>query len=184
MKAGAWTSVGAVITAAASSACCWLPLVALGLGLGAGGVAAMLERFRWPLIVISAALIGLGFYLNYRPEAECAPDGSCPPQRPRLRRFNRAVLWISAILVIGFAVFPEFTAALTYGPRPALRAAFADSAAGALAVGGKTCAGCEIGDSTRAPGQVVRLSSDAADLRVAFNRDTGSVRIVALLSPT
>ena len=152
LKAGLWASIGSVAVAAA---CCWLPLVAVGLGLGAGGAAALLEPYRGWFLGAAAALLGIGFYFDYRREEPCAPDGSCPPQRPLLRRVNRVVLWSSAALVVGFALFPEITRVLA------------------------TRTG------TSAAGQgLVRLSSDARELRDAFNRDRGSMRLVALLSPT
>ena len=155
LKAGLWASIGSVAVAAASSACCWLPLVAVGLGLGAGGAAALLEPYRGWFLGAAAALLGIGFYFDYRREEPCAPDGSCPPQRPLLRRVNRAVLWSSAALVVGFALFPEITRLIS-------------TSTGTFA----------------SAQQLIRLSADAHELRDAFNRDLGSVRLVALLSPT
>ena len=43
--------------AAASLACCGLPLAAVGLGLGAGGAAVFLERYKWDCIGTAAVLL-------------------------------------------------------------------------------------------------------------------------------
>jgi len=89
MKGSFWAPVGSVVAAIASSACCWVPLGAAALGLGMGGTAVLLERYRLPLMVLSVALIGLGFYLNYRPQRECAPDDPCAVPDARWRRLSR-----------------------------------------------------------------------------------------------
>jgi len=160
VRTGAWASNGSVAMAAASSACCWLPLVAAALGLGAGGAAAVLERYRWVFLGVASVLLCFGYYLNYRREEPCVSDGSCPPQRSRLRMINRILLWSSAALVVIFALLPELRAAaccqLRRVPIPA----------------------------TRPSRPLSRLSRDGRELRDAFNRDVGSVRLVALLSPT
>ncbi len=143
MKARVWTVAGSVVVAAVSSACCWLPLVTVGLGLGAGGAAAALDRYRWLFLGVAAALLGVGFYLNYRRGADCAPDGSCPPRRPWFRSLNRAALWVSAAFVVGFAMFPEIAAVTSRGSRPSEVSSSSDSAIVVLRVGGMSCAACE-----------------------------------------
>lgn len=162
MKMRVLASIGSVAIAAASSACCWLPLVAVGLGLGAGGAAMMLDRYRWIFLVLASVLLAVGFYLNYRRDDPCDPDGSCPPERQRFRVANRAVLWSSAGLVAIFALLPEVTAVISRGAR--FRPSGPDAA-------------------TSLP-MPVRISTDGHELRDAFNRDAGSVRLVVLLSPT
>jgi copper chaperone CopZ len=239
LRKNAWAPLGAVVLAAASSACCWLPLLALGGGIGLGSAAIMLERYRWILFGAAAVLIGLGFYLNYRREDACAPDGSCPPGSTRLRTINRLVLWPCAALVVLLALFPQVITAFAPAPRVISSGARAPSHTIVLDVGGMTCADCEVpveralqtlpgvravkadagsgrvamdfygaapadslvraklgragyqllgtedrAPASRDPASVTRLMSDARELREAFNRDIGTVRIVALLSPT
>jgi hypothetical protein len=53
-------------------------------------------------------LLAVGFYLNYRRVAHCAPGGSCPPRRAAGTRFARAMLWLSTVMVIAFALLPEY----------------------------------------------------------------------------
>ncbi len=106
MRSGILAAAGAVVSAMAASACCWLPLVLLGTGFSAAGVGLYLERYRALFLVAAGLLLALGFYLNYRPQAACLPDGSCLPSNPSARRANRLMLWISMALVAAFALFP------------------------------------------------------------------------------
>ena len=143
MKAGVWASVGSVAMAATSSACCWLPLVAVGLGLGAGGAAAMLERYRGVFLGAATVLLGIGFYFNYRRDPRCAPDGTCLPEHSALTTANRIVLWVSAVVVVLFSLFPQIRAAFPAGGRSTPAVALVDLTSVVLDVGGMTCATCE-----------------------------------------
>ena len=158
MKSAWPAALASVAAAAASSACCWLPLSAVVFGIGVGGAGAGFERFRWPLLAISIGLLGIGWWLNERAaRAACAPDGSCPPAGRRLRAFNRVVLVFGAVGVTLFATLPEILGAIASRP-----------------LAGET--------GVRRP--VQRLSAEFPELRDAFNRDQGAVRLVVLLSPT
>lgn len=158
MKSAWPAALASVAAAAASSACCWLPLAAVVFGIGAGGAGAVFERFRWPLLAVSVALLGIGWWLNERAaRAACAPDGTCPPAGARLRAFNRVVLVICAVGVALFAALPEILGAIASRP-----------------LAGET--------GTRRP--VQRLSAGFPELRAAFDRDQGAVRLIVLLSPT
>ena len=142
MKAGLWTAGGSVLSAAASSACCWLPLVLVATGFSAAGAAAFFERFRFLFLAAALILLVLGFFLNYRPRrANCGPDGSCPTPGRRLLRFNRLMLWVSAPLVVAFALFPQYAAGLL-GAGGATEAS-AETRRLVLDIRGMTCAGCE-----------------------------------------
>ena len=177
MKAGVWASIGSVVVAAASSACCWLPLLTVGLGLGAGGAAVTLDRYRWLFLGVAALLLGVGFYLNHRREAPCAADGSCAPQRPLLRTFNRVVLWSSAVLVAVFAGFPELTAAIPKGRGSAAGRGALDSTVVVLEVGGMTCAACQVPveQALRGVSGVRMVHADAVRGRVALAVESGAI---------
>ena len=105
-------SAGAVAIAAAimASACCWLPLVLLGIGVSAAGLSKFIVGARWVFVVIAVAALGFGFYFSYRRKAACAPGEICAPSG--LARFNRVMLWVSAVLVLAFATFPYYSAPL------------------------------------------------------------------------
>lgn len=106
MKKDVLASAGAVASALASSACCWLPLLLFGLGASGVGIAALFARFRFVFLGSAAGLLALAFYLNYRRQEVCRPDGSCVAIGRRTRRVTRAVLWVSTVLVVTFALFP------------------------------------------------------------------------------
>jgi len=169
-----------VLAAAASTACCWLPLLALGGGLTGVGLAASLERFHSLLVIAAILFLSVGFWLSYGPPAtRCAPDGSCPGPSKRVRRLHRALLWTSLPLVFVFALFPQCTrwlasarTTLGIGTSPldrhqASTPALAGPWSGHL-------------DSTLV--QVLNPGSPAA--RDAFNAAADDVRFVLLLSPT
>ncbi len=102
-------SAGAVAIGAAilSSACCWLPLALLGLGVSAAGLSKFIVGARWIFVAVAVAALGLGFYMSYRRKAACSPGEACAPSG--LARFNRVMLWVSAVLVLAFATFPYYS---------------------------------------------------------------------------
>jgi len=139
---------GSVLSALASSACCWLPVLLMGAGLSAAGIGAFLERMRPLFLIVAAALLALGFYLNYlnylnyfRRE-RCGPGAACEPN-PVLRRMNRVVLWISAVLVLALGFFPAFVGRLPGAEPTEAGSAPATTDTWELAIRGMTCAGCE-----------------------------------------
>lgn len=108
MKKNALTA-GAVMGALLSSACCWLPLLLVGLGVSAGGVAAIFEMYRVPLLIGTGVMLSAAFYFAYRrPQTRCVVDGDCAEVAPRLQRSSRMMLWLSAAMVVGFATFPSW----------------------------------------------------------------------------
>lgn len=128
-KAGTIAQAGALITAVLASACCWLPLLLIALGVSGGAVAAQFEAYRPFLLPAAFGLLGLAFYYTYRrPRAgvtETAGDGdtccaaqsgqdeaSCCPEEGgssfTVRRFNRIMLWVVAALVLAFTLFPYY----------------------------------------------------------------------------
>lgn len=139
---------GSVIAAVLSSACCWLPLLLLAFGASAAGISTFFERWRPVFLIVAVGLLGAGFYVVYfrrAPVAACA-DGSCA-KLPRSRRvFSRAMLWIAAALVAGFALFPKYAGAVAAMIRPA-RAEHAGAAtlpAHRYAVKGMSCEACAV----------------------------------------
>lgn len=67
---------GSILVAALSSACCWLPLVAVGLGSSAAGFGAAFEQFRGPMLALAAGLlVGAVLLERRRQRAACERDG-------------------------------------------------------------------------------------------------------------
>ena len=65
MRGKGTAATGSVLAAMASSACCWLPLVLMGVGLSAAGVGTFFERYRPYFLVVAVVLLGVWFYFNY-----------------------------------------------------------------------------------------------------------------------
>ncbi len=142
-RTGLWAAGGSVVSAVASSACCWLPLGLAVFGFSAGGTAASFEKFRPLLLGLTAILLGTGFYLSYRRQPGCCAGDTCPPPAARFRRVNRAILWTAAIAAVVSAAFPNYVGHLLGGGS----GADASQYAGALTVvvmpiAGMHCEGC------------------------------------------
>ncbi|MBI4827417.1 MAG: hypothetical protein HY804_01155 [Nitrospinae bacterium] len=128
-KAGTIAQAGALITAILASACCWLPLLFIALGVSGGAVAAQFEAYRPVLLPAAFGLLGLAFYYTYRRpragametsgdgDACCAVPGGqdkapCCPEVGgsglTVGRFNKIMLWVIAALVLAFTLFPYY----------------------------------------------------------------------------
>jgi len=120
--------VGTVISAIMASACCWLPLVLLTVGVSGAGIAATLETYRLLFIVVTFGFLGAAFYFTYRPKeavAEgghgcCAPEATfgeacCAPAtkgRFSIMAFNKVMLWVVTVLAVAFLFFPSYVSFL------------------------------------------------------------------------
>ena len=142
-KTGRLAAGGAILSAAASSACCWLPLLVLGFGASAAGLSAFFNRYRPLFLVAAAVLLGIGFYLNYFRRERCGPGTACTRPNPRLRRFSRSLLWVSTVIVAVFALFPNYVGALLGGSAATLTATEAQAMSREeITIEGMTCESC------------------------------------------
>lgn len=122
--------IGTLGSAMMASACCWLPLLLLAVGVSGAGIASTLETYRPVFIVVTIGFLGAAFYFTYRPrKAEgvvhgcCAPesaevDACCPPDGKRrfnMMSMNKVMLWGVAALAIAFLFFPSYVAVLIGG---------------------------------------------------------------------
>ena len=110
-RAGTWASVGALASAVMSSACCWLPLLLIGLGFSAGGIGGIFDAYRPHLLGITALLLGFAFYLTYF-RSKLADQDCCDVPNRRLIIFNKVMLWGSTGLVAAFAFFPSYVGSI------------------------------------------------------------------------
>lgn len=107
-----WAAAGSVVSAVVASACCWLPLLLLAFGVSAAGASAAFEKVRPFFLVVAAAMLGVGFYLTYFRKEACAPGSECALPNPKVRRFNRVMLWIATVVVVAVALFPNYVGLL------------------------------------------------------------------------
>ena len=139
---------GALLAAMASSACCWLPLLLIGTGLSAAGVAGFFEAYRMFFVIGSVALLGVGFYFVYFGKPVCEEGSSCATPSSGMRRFTRSMLWVATVLIAGFALFPnalEVWAQNAEEPSAVAAVSNAETKKLAFAVEGMTCEACAIG---------------------------------------
>jgi copper chaperone CopZ len=161
-----------VLAAIAASVCCIGPIVAVGLGFSAAGLAAAFEPVRPYLLVLTFVILGFAFYRAYRrPEEDCATR-IC--EKPVSRRAQLRMLWLGAAIVVLFTAFPYYSGTLwkTLGPR---FQAFAASTAEAnslavLTVDDLNCGGC-----VAAIQQTLSRLDGIRDVKFNYNDNTASV---------
>jgi mercuric ion transport protein len=99
---------GALVTGLASSACCLGPLVLAIVGIGGAASALALAQYRPYFLVLTAAFLGLAFYLTYRrPASACSPGSAC--DMPKANRLGKTLLWLATLVVVLAATFPYYS---------------------------------------------------------------------------
>jgi mercuric ion transport protein len=101
VKTFKWAAAGGIVGALGIASCCLLPLILLSLGLGGAwmGSLAALTPFKPLFIVMTATLLGYGYYLVYfAPKKTCAESGTCPT--PGTTRWMKLVLWGATALAL------------------------------------------------------------------------------------
>jgi mercuric ion transport protein len=100
----ALTAIGGALGA---SACCIGPVVFSLLGAGALGAASIrLEPYRPWFIGLTILLVGVAFYVAYRPtQAEACEHGVCAPHS---RRTAKVLAWIVAAVAAILIAFPYY----------------------------------------------------------------------------
>ena len=102
------TLTGALVAGLAASACCLGPLVLTIVGIGGAASALALAPYRPYLLVLTAAFLGLAFYLNNRrPPTACGPGDAC--EIPKASRVGKMLLWLVTLVVVLAATFPYYS---------------------------------------------------------------------------
>lgn len=136
------SGIGALLAALFSSACCWLPLLLIGVGASSVGVAGFFEAYRPHFLAGAVILLGAGFYFVYLRKPRCGPDGSCEVPNVKLQRFNKIVIWLAAAAVAVFALFPNYVGYF-FGSNEAQAEVQMTAAPGReYRIEGMTCEGC------------------------------------------
>ena len=111
---------GTVVSAIVASACCWLPLMLLGLGVSGAGIASTLEAWRPIFITLTFGFLASAFYFTYRPQTpasnkSCEADDCCAPGRSsrfNMRTLNKLMLWVVTLFAIAFLFFPSYVGSI------------------------------------------------------------------------
>lgn len=135
--------VGAITTAIVASACCWLPLLLIGVGASGAAAAASLEKYRPFFMSLTFGFLALGFYFAYRPTAcstAVVANGCCLPPDVKSQRFNRAILWVVTVVAATFLFFPNYVGFFVdTGPKTVIMDSQKQIA---ISVEGMTCEAC------------------------------------------
>ena len=102
---GTLAGVAALFSAAA---CCVLPLAFAALGLGAGGLAAMVP-FHWPFTIAALSALALGWFFYIRKRRACRREADCSiaqPSRSTLITLCAATLLVSVSAAWAFIETP------------------------------------------------------------------------------
>lgn len=169
--------LAALLSAGLASVCCIGPLAVAGLGLGGLGLAAGLSKYRPVFLIVTAAVLALGFYRAYRKRDAACSDGTCkvrsgaPAMRP--------LLWGVTALAAALATFPNWSArALSHGPAPAPEGAQVLN----FRIAGMDCAACAASIESaiaKVPGvRSARVDFDAGSARVFTAPGVGTEAIL------
>jgi copper chaperone CopZ len=141
--AGLLTAGASVLSAAAASACCWLPLLLLAFGFSAAGVSAAFAKVRPYFLASAAVFLAAGFYLVYVRKEHCAPGTACATANAKGQRRNRAMLWVAVVAVALFAFFPSYAGLFAKsGSADGSRNAKGDGQTLVFDLAGMTCEAC------------------------------------------
>lgn len=117
--------IGTVVSAFIASACCWLPLSLLAVGISGVGIAAALETYRPLFIIVTFGFLAAAFDFTYRQKkaASEAGHGCCPPERAAgaggdddycesaqksrfsMMAMNKVMLWVVTVLAVAFLLY-------------------------------------------------------------------------------
>ncbi len=142
-RTGVLAAGGALLSAVASSACCWLPLLLLAFGTSATGLSAWFERYRLPFLIAAGLLLAFSFYSVYFRAGQCEPGSACATTKPRSLRVTKAMLWVSTVFIVAFAAFPKYVGALLPDDRPAAGERV-DARTVLYTIEGMTCEACAV----------------------------------------
>lgn len=178
-RASLWAG-GAVVAAVIASACCWLPLLLIGFGVSAGGAGVMFEKTRPIFLGLAALLLAFGFYYLYFRKEQCKPGSACETPNPKLKRFNRMMLWVAMAGALAFALFPSYVGVFL----PESAGAVTDVTATAsvlvpLDVEGMACAGCAV----NLHNQLVKVAG-VLDATVQFEEGRALVSVSSASPPS
>jgi mercuric ion transport protein len=98
------SAIGSSLVATFTAFCCIGPALIAVLGTCGALTAATLAPYRPYFIVGSAFLLGLGFWLAYRPQGGCIGK-TCTTTTARV---TRVLLWLAVLITLAAILLPNF----------------------------------------------------------------------------
>ena len=98
------SAIGSSLVATFTAFCCIGPAVIAVLGTSGALAAARLEPYRSYFIAGSVLLLGLGFWLAYRPQGGCMGK-TCATGTAKI---TRVLLWLGVFLTVAAVLLPNF----------------------------------------------------------------------------
>jgi mercuric ion transport protein len=98
------SAIGSSLVATATAFCCIGPAVIAVIGTSGALAAARLAPFRLYFIAGSVLLLGVGFWIAYRPQGGCVGKVCATPSA----KVTRALLWIGALVTAVAILLPNF----------------------------------------------------------------------------
>lgn len=117
IEIGFLAQISSIVAAVLASACCWLPLVLMTVGISGGALSAFLGKWRPVMIPATFILLGIAFFYSYRKSKSSgksynAKEENCCPANDKIsashKKRNRKILWFVSILVIILAFIPDY----------------------------------------------------------------------------
>lgn len=142
-KTGTFAMLGGLLSAVVASACCWLPLLLITLGVSGAAVGVVFERYRPIFLTTAFLLLSVAFYYSYRRRPSADREDCCAPGSAkvnRMRKVNRAMLWAVTAVTLAFAFFPSYVGALLGDTDKS--AISAEMPSITIAIEGMTCEAC------------------------------------------
>tara|TARA_R110002073_G_scaffold35970_18_gene104954 strand:- start:5358 stop:6572 length:1215 start_codon:yes stop_codon:yes gene_type:complete len=156
--------LGTLVSAIMASACCWLPLLLLAVGVSGAGIAATLEAYRPLFMVMTFGFLAAAFYYTYRPKNVYRPKntnetaeghGCCATEPTRgeaccatatgrfnMMTLNKVMLWGVTVMAVLFLFFPSYVGVFLGGDGKAVTD---NMNRVVIKVDGMTCEGCSAG---------------------------------------
>lgn len=104
-----WTPfVGILCSLALCTACCLVPFALISMGIAGTWISSLqaFARYKWPLIAMTFAFLGYGFYAVYW-QRRRGSGAAAAATASRSRRTVRVCLWIATVLAISGIVFEQ-----------------------------------------------------------------------------
>ena len=99
-----------LFTVLASRLCCIIPFIAIVSGIAGGATLfSFIEPYRPYLFLISASILGFGFYQEYNPKDMSQLRPCCNENTEKKSKLNRKILWTVAITSTLLFSFPYYS---------------------------------------------------------------------------